>query len=239
MYAFAYDRVSTARQAEKVDLENRYIEAIQSHCDRRGWKLRRKFSDAGLSGKNANRPGLQAAEAAAIECRGVIVFYSLDRFSRSLQDLLAIAETLKSHGASLSSATEAIDTSDGNPASHLTLAVLGACAEFTRRLTGAKVKEKNRQHVDELGYRTMGTCRAGYRIVNGKRVELPDELAVLAEVRQRLAEGFDYGSVARQLDLEGIPTIRSLRKYKRAGGWTAAGVRRLAGRNSSCLHEPS
>ena len=229
MKAFAYDRVSTARQAANANLEKRYLDVIRAHCERRGWRLVGKFSDAGLSGKNVNRPGLQAAIAAAIECRGVIVFYSLDRFSRSLSDLLAIADMLKANGASLSSATEAIDTGVDNPASQLTFHVIAACAEFQRRLTGAKVKEANRRRIQELGHRTQGTCPAGYRVVNGRRVENPDEQAVLRHVRSLIGAGFDYPETARRLNLSSTPTIRQLRGYKRAGEWTAAGVRRLAG----------
>src|SRR5688500_10294545 len=112
MLACSYDRVSTRRQASKTDLDTRYAKAIEAHCDRRGWTLRRKFKDAGLSGKNTNRPGMQQAITWAIKHKGVIVFYDLSRFSRSLMDLVSIAELLRKNGAALSSATEAIDLTD-------------------------------------------------------------------------------------------------------------------------------
>jgi site-specific DNA recombinase len=233
MKAFAYDRVSTARQATNVDLETRYLDAITGLCSRRGWTLEGTFTDAGLSGKNANRPGLQAAMNAAIEARAVIVFYDLTRFSRSMQDLLTIADTLKQHGAAIVSATEAIDTSDDNPASQLTMHILGACAEFQRKLIGAKVRESNRRRVQELGHRTQGTCPAGFRIVNGNRVPNPAEQAVLARVDELSARGFDYSEVARRLNDEDILTIRQLRGYRHAGRWTAAGVRRLTRRSAT------
>jgi site-specific DNA recombinase len=230
MKAFAYDRVSTARQAAHVDLETRYLDAVSALCNRRAWTLQGIFTDAGLSGKNANRPGLQAAMNAAIEARGVIVFYDLSRFSRSIQDLLTIADALKQHGASLASATEAIDTSDDNPASQLTFHVIAACAEFQRKLIGAKVRESNRRRVQELGHRTQGTCPAGFRIVNGSRVPNPAEQQVLARINELSALRLDYNGIAQRLNDEEIFTIRQLRGYRRAGSWTAAGVRRLTRR---------
>ncbi len=233
MKAFAYDRVSTARQAANADLETRYLDAISALCNRRGWTLDGVFTDAGLSGKNVNRPGLQAAMNAAIEARGVIVFYDLSRFSRSIQDLLTIADALKQHGASLASATEAIDTSDDNPASQLTFHVIAACAEFQRKLIGAKVRESNRRRIQELGHRTQGTCPAGFRIVNGNRVPHPAEQRVLARIDELSALGIDYSEVARRLNDEDVFTIRQLRGYRRAGRWTAAGVRRLTRRSAT------
>lgn len=227
MRAFAYDRVSDPKQARNLNLETRYIETIGAYCERRGWKIDGVFFDAGISGKNAERPGLQKAIAAASADRGVLVFYDLTRFSRSMRDIVSIADTLKRNGAALASATEAIDTTNDNPSAELTLHVLGACAEFTRKLIGAKVREANRRRVQELGHRTQGTCPAGYKIVNGRRVENEREQEVLAQMQSLLAHGWDCSDVAAQLNALEVPTVRQLRGYRRAGTWTAAGVRRL------------
>lgn len=60
----------------------------------------------------------------------VIVVYKLDRFSRSLIDLLGIINRLEARGATFRSITEAIDTS--TPAGRMMLAMLGAFSEFER-----------------------------------------------------------------------------------------------------------
>ena len=116
MNAYGYDRVSTLKQVGNSSIRTQR-EAIERHCESRGWTLKRIFTDPAKSGKNAQRPGLQSAIAAACTHGGVIVFYDLSRFARSIIDALDIAEQLKAHGAGLSSCTEAIDTTDTTPAS--------------------------------------------------------------------------------------------------------------------------
>jgi DNA invertase Pin-like site-specific DNA recombinase len=228
MLACSYDRVSTGRQASKTDLNTRYLKAIQAHCDRNGWPLRRRFTDPGLSGKNAARPGMQRAIQWAIKHKGVIVFYDLSRFSRSLPDLVSIAQELRKHGAALSSCTEAIDLRDDNPAAELQFHILAACAQFMRRLTSKKVKERNARTVEERGHRTNGVQPAGYKLINGRRVECPEEQAVLAIIRDLwLEEGYEPHEIAAALSARRVPTIRKLRGYKHAKPWTEATVRGL------------
>lgn len=60
----------------------------------------------------------------------VVVVYKLDRFSRSLIDLLGIVTRIEARGATFRSITEAIDTS--SPAGRMMLAMLGAFSEFER-----------------------------------------------------------------------------------------------------------
>ena len=60
----------------------------------------------------------------------VVMVYKLDRFARSLADLLAIVAKIEAAGATFRSLTESIDTS--SPAGRMMLAMLGAFAEFER-----------------------------------------------------------------------------------------------------------
>jgi site-specific DNA recombinase len=206
MKACSYDRVSTARQAEGVEVETCYLARIHAHCQRRDWELGPHFTDPGKSGKNAERPGLQAAIQWAVDHKGVIVFYDLTRFSRSLRDAVNIAEQLKQHGAALSSATEAIDTTDDNPAGILTFHVLAACAEFQRRLIGAKIKHKNAEIVAAKGYRTNGKQPYGWQLVEGERTAVPDEQRLIARVRQWRQSGLSQRLIAERLNAQGWRT---------------------------------
>lgn len=61
-----------------------------------------------------------------------IVVYRLDRFARSLVDLLAIVAKIEQRGASFKSLTESIDNS--TPVGHMMLQLVGAFAEFERNL---------------------------------------------------------------------------------------------------------
>jgi site-specific DNA recombinase len=225
MLACSYDRVSSLQQAAKTNLDTRYAKAIEEHCRRRNWTLKRRFKDPGLSGKDANRPGLQKAVSWAIENKGVIVFYDLSRFSRSVPDLVAIAGRLRERGAGLSSCTEAIELTEDNPANELTFHILAACAQFMRTLTAKKMKERNRRTVEALGYRTSGPQPAGYKLLNGVRVECPKEQAVLAIIRDLQEVGHDPLLIAEELNARRVSTIRKLRGYRHSGPWTEGTVR--------------
>jgi DNA invertase Pin-like site-specific DNA recombinase len=159
MLACSYDRVSTLRQASKTNLDTRCADAIQKHCDRRWWTLKQTFNDAGLSGKDTKRPGLQKAIQWAVENRAVIVFFDLSRFSRSSPDPVDFAGKLRKRRAGLSSCTEAIELTDDNAADELTFHVLAAVAQFMRTQTSKKVKERNDRTVEAPGYRNMGLSR--------------------------------------------------------------------------------
>ncbi|MBX9935723.1 MAG: recombinase family protein [Burkholderiaceae bacterium] len=59
-----------------------------------------------------------------------VLVYKLDRFARSLIDLLKIVDKIEAAGATFRSLTEAIDTS--SPAGRMMMQMLGAFAEFER-----------------------------------------------------------------------------------------------------------
>lgn len=225
MIAYGYDRVSTLKQVGNSSTKIQR-QAIERHCELRGWKLRRIFTDPGRSGKNVARPGLQAAIEAASKAKGVIVFYDLSRFSRSIQDLIQIAEALKANGAGISSCTESIDTTDTSPSAELTFHVLAACSQFQRRLIGFKVKEANARKMGELGYRTQGRQPIGCKIVNGRRVPCEREIALVARVNE-LASVLGPVEAANALRASGEPTINQLRKHTETSGWTTRMVRHL------------
>jgi DNA invertase Pin-like site-specific DNA recombinase len=219
--AYGYDRVSTARQASRADLDQRYREAMRKLCQRREWAMHpRIFTDPGLTGRNAERPGLQEAIERAIKHKGVLVFYDLSRFSRSLEDAVAINRQLRAGGAALCSCTEPIDTTDDSPAGELVFHVIASCAQFVSRLNGAKVKLKNAQTVALLGHRTNGPQPAGVRLgENGVRVACEAELATIEKATAYLAL-YGPSEAARRLDEEGVPTIGKLRNWSHGLRWT-------------------
>lgn len=62
----------------------------------------------------------------------VLVVWKLDRLARSLKDLLTLLDRLKARGCCLRSLTEPIDTT--SPLGEFVLQILGAVAQFERRL---------------------------------------------------------------------------------------------------------
>jgi len=135
--AVGYIRVSTAGQAnEGVSLDAQGAR-IRAWCEANGYALTRILSDAGVSGKRADkRARLQAALSDACKLRGALVVYSLSRLARSTKDAIGIAERLDKAGADLVSLTERIDTTTA--AGKMVFRMRAVLAEFERDLVSER-----------------------------------------------------------------------------------------------------
>ena len=114
-----YARVSTSGQI--LDRQTRAL--TEAGCIR-------VFADK-LSGKTADRPEL-AACLDYLRAGDTLVVPSLDRLSRSLQDLITIVAGLRRRGVGFRSLHEALDTT--TPGGRLVFHVFAALAEFIREL---------------------------------------------------------------------------------------------------------
>jgi len=120
-----YARVSTGEQ--KMDLQ---LDAFEdAGCER--------IYDEKTSGAAKSRPELEKCIGSFREDDTLIV-WRLDRFGRSLKDLVSKMETLEERGADLVSLTEGIDTTVAQ--GKLTFHIFGALAEFGRERTMAGLR---------------------------------------------------------------------------------------------------
>jgi len=94
-----YIRVSTEDQAKYgISLEAQEV-ALINYCKTYGYKVHKIFKDAGKSAKSLKRPALTQLLLEAKQKRfDAILIYKLDRFSRSLKDLILTIEKLKYWG---------------------------------------------------------------------------------------------------------------------------------------------
>ncbi len=165
MRAAIYTRVSSEEQLEGYSLEAQ--EDVTRHfCAGRGWQVVCLYEERGRSGKTVFRPEFQAmlrdAEAGLFD---VLVVHKLDRFSRSLLDMLTYLNKLSDYGASLTSATEQFDFT--TPIGKLVLAVLGAFAQWyvdnlsqeTKKGKLARAKAGDWNGVLNYGYTTPQRLR--------------------------------------------------------------------------------
>lgn len=83
------------------------------------------------------RPGLELALKDAVE-GDVIVVWKLDRFGRSVRDLLNRIEALEQRGVGFRSLTETFDTT--TPMGLMILTMLAGFAQFERDMTAARTK---------------------------------------------------------------------------------------------------
>ena len=83
MKAAIYARVSTSDQHNEIQ-----IRELKEYLSRRGWELAGVYEDE-MSGAKTRRPGLdRLMEDARLHRFDVIVVWKLDRFGRSLIDLV-------------------------------------------------------------------------------------------------------------------------------------------------------
>ncbi|MFD9852258.1 recombinase family protein [[Kitasatospora] papulosa] len=127
-----YARVSTDEQEAQLQ----HDALTDANCTR-------IFTDK-ASGKNTNRPELTAA-LDYLRPGDTLCVWKLDRFARSLIDLVTLVDSLAARGIGFKVLTGALASIDPNtPDGRLMLQVVGAMAEFERSL----IKERTRAGLD-------------------------------------------------------------------------------------------
>jgi len=108
-------------------------------CKKQNWDVVFVFTDEAESGRNTERPEFQKMlEKAEQGCFDVVVFWKLDRFCRSVVDLVKTEEQLNQCDVALQSATEYIDTA--SPVGRFTFRNLASAVEMESDLTSQRVR---------------------------------------------------------------------------------------------------
>jgi DNA invertase Pin-like site-specific DNA recombinase len=197
--------------------------AIAKYAKQHGLELVDEFRDAGVSGTKDldNRPGL-AALLDRVESNGVKIVL-IENSSRLARDLMVgevILQQLTSAGCKVIAADSGTDlTADSDdPTRRLIRQVLGAVAEFDRRVTVMKLRAA-RERKRSRGDRCEGRKPFG---------SFPGEAETLARIRE-LRRKPPHGrrrslkKICDALNAEGRPT--------RCGKpWTKQAVNRISGR---------
>lgn len=130
-----YVRCSTADQSTALQ-----IEELQSHAIERGWKIHEVYDDHGKTGRNTDRPQFQRLMEDARKHRfDIVLVWKLDRFARSLRDLVNTLQILTDLGigfVSLKDSGVDLTTPTGRLLTHL----LSAFSEFEVSLTRMRVR---------------------------------------------------------------------------------------------------
>jgi len=142
-----YARVSTNDQ-QTIPLQ---IRALREYAVRRGWTiaLQMKEVGSGASERQLREKLLEAARRREID---VVLVWRLDRWGRSVADLLATLQELQHLGVGFVSLTEALDLT--TPAGRAMAALLAVFAEFEREILRARVRAglaQARQNGKKLG----------------------------------------------------------------------------------------
>lgn len=185
MNVAAYLRVSTADQEYGIDAQRA---AIEAEASRRGWSVT-FYEDAGRSGRDTARPGLQEAlKALKAGEQQVLVVSKLDRLSRSVADFAAMLALSKKQGWSVAVLDLGVDTS--TPTGKLVANIIASVAEWERDMIGLRTKE--------------GLAAAKARGVRlGSPVLLPAE--VEARILTEREQGASLRAIADGLNADAVP----------------------------------
>tara|TARA_Y100000296_G_scaffold84667_1_gene118479 strand:- start:203 stop:982 length:780 start_codon:yes stop_codon:yes gene_type:complete len=138
--AAVYVRVSTEEQAKHGISLGAQEEALENYAKALGYEILKIYKDKGKSAKDIKgRPEMrQLLDDAQNKKFQAIFIYKLDRFSRSLRDLIETIEKLKKWGIDFVSLQDKIETTSAS--GKLMFHIISAFAEFERNVTGERTK---------------------------------------------------------------------------------------------------
>jgi len=188
MRAALYARVSTHDQ-QTLELQ---LDAMRRYVRDRGWELARQVRDVGSGAKD--RPGreslLQSARRRELDA---IVVWRLDRWGRSVSDLMTTLRELTELGVGFVSLTEALDLT--TPTGRAMAGLLAVFAEFEREILRERVR--------------AGIAQARRE---GRRHGRPRTASLKADEVFRLkAEQVSHAEIARRLGI-GRTSVRRILK---------------------------
>lgn len=136
--AAIYARTSANKPGYHYSIDEQ-VNRCWDRCEHQGWDVLFVFTDEAESGTNTDRPAfkemLGKAESGLFD---VVVFWKLDRFCRSLTDLVKTEELLNEYDVALQSVTEYIDTA--SPVGRFNFRNLASAAELESDLTSQRVR---------------------------------------------------------------------------------------------------
>jgi len=186
MRAGLYARVSTHDQ-QTLGLQS---EAMTAYIKDRGWSLTREVKDVGSGAKE--RAGREAPMRAARRREvDVVVVWRLDRWGRSLPDLVVTLRELTDLGVGFVSLTEALDLT--TPTGRAMAGMVAVFAEFEREILRERVRAgiaRARQEGRPHGRPRTATLKA-------------------AEVRRLKAERVSHSEISRRLGI-GRTSVRGI-----------------------------
>jgi site-specific DNA recombinase len=216
MKAYGYCRVSTTGQQEEgVSLAHQQAR-ITAWATANGHELAGMHVETGSGSSADNRPELQKVMAAVCKAKGVLVVYSLSRFSRSVKDTLNLTEQLDHADAHLASLSESIDTSSA--VGRMVFKMLSTLNEFERDVLAERTRNAL-GHMRRQNRRISSTVPFGYTLASDGATLLPvaSEQAAIQRMIARREQGMTLAAIAASMEAESITT-------KTHGKWYPASV---------------
>jgi DNA invertase Pin-like site-specific DNA recombinase len=186
-----YARVSTHDQ-QTLPLQ---MLAMREYAAKRGWTIAAQIKEVG---SGASQRELRATLLASARRReiDVVLVWRLDRWGRSVADLVSTLQELQHLGVGFVSLTEALDLT--TPAGRAMAGLLAVFAEFEREI----LRERVRAGLDHARQK-------------GKRLGRPPSVAFKAvQARKLHRQGISNSEIARQLQISRTSVRRLLAQKK-------------------------
>ena len=181
-----YARVSTSNGQQDPEMQ---LRELRQYAERREFQIVKEYTDNGVSGSKDSRPALNQLRTDAGQRRfDAVLVWKLDRFARSLKNLVNALAEFEALGIAFISLRDNLDLT--TPSGRLMFQIVGAMAEFERALIQERVKAG-------LAHARAKGIRLGRRetVVNTARAEI------------LRGSGLSWGKVAAELGVS-IPTIQ-------------------------------
>ncbi len=201
----------------------RHIQTI-SMTHGNSWELSRFYEDSGYSGKNTDRPALEAllADVCAGQLDAVVV-YKLDRITRSVADFYDLDRMFERYGVALVSVKEQFDTS--TPIGRMMRNMALAFAQMERETNAERTRDKMYAEARRGRY-LGGQIPYGYRLEDRKFVPDPEEAPAVRMMFEKYAETRSFAATRDFVNAFGFRTRVRTQKGRQTGGkfWTIQGI---------------
>ena len=228
--AAIYVRVSTEEQAKHGFSLGAQEESLKNYARALGYDIFKIYKEEGKSAKDLKRPEMiQMLEDAENHKFQAIFIYKLDRFSRSLKDLILTIDKLKELGIDFVSLQDKIETTSAS--GKLMFHVISAFAEFERNIIGDRTKFGMERKAKEGGFITKAP--KGYKLID-KKLLIDDEQS--EQVRKIFEEFLNSDISLTQLAKKHSMTTAGIKKLLK--NTTYLGRVKFAGQESKGQHKP-
>ena len=227
--AAIYIRVSTQDQAQHGFSLAAQQESLENYAKALGYDIFKIYKDEGKSAKDLKRPEMQQMlQDAEAKKFSAIFIYKLDRFSRSLKDLILTIDHLKEIGVDFVSLQDKIETTSAS--GKLMFQIIGAFAEFERNMIGDRTKFGMQRKAKEGGFITKAP--KGYVIVNKELIPAENSEEIEEIFNEFLNNKISLTQLAKKYNMTTAGIIKLLKNT------TYLGKVKFANMESDGQHKP-
>ena len=229
-YCAIYTRVSTEDQVKQGISLQAQEEALKNYANALGYDIFKIYRDEGKSAKDikGRKEMSQMLEDAKARKFQAIFIYKLDRFSRSLKDLIETIELLKDWNVDFVSLQDKIETTSAS--GKLMFHIISAFAEFERNVTGERTKFSMDKRARDGGL--VSRAPFGYKIEEKKLIPNENSLKVQEIFQDFLNSNSSLTKIAGKYNV----SVNGLKKILR--NQTYLGKIKFDGQHHQGSHQP-